>query len=315
MTSILKAQLLNTERETRIVDDIAKFAKHQLSSRDIDPAYPVLEALEEHLDPEVALWRTLLYVAWYNLSSSERIFALASTPRKLDRLTINDLCLPTGIERRGLRGGVNMEAHLRDLVRIWEKHDRSWVAWLQQGFTIEPDRNWTRLQETLQEPKFNGRWAAFKMADILLHTHHWHLMAPDMGMAHSSGPRWGLALLFGEVLGDGPEQIELLDVQAAYLRNVLAKERDVHLTFDELETVLCDYHSMSEGRYYVGHDIDEMQEQLLLDESLRGPLPQIWSARARALPHNYLGEIGGWQGRDRARRAYYRRTGKIAIRI
>ena len=44
---------------------------------------------------------------------------------------------------------------------------------------------------------------------------------------------------------------------------------------EQVETILCDFHALAEGRYYVGHDIDQMQEQL---------------DRARALLRNHLAE-------------------------
>ena len=49
---------------------LATFARGEVRSRDIDPVYPVLRWLEREDDDEVALWRSLVYVGFYNIASS-----------------------------------------------------------------------------------------------------------------------------------------------------------------------------------------------------------------------------------------------------
>ena len=68
----------------------------------------------------------------------------------------------------------------------------------------------------------------------------------------------------------------------------------VPLSWERLETVLCDFHSMVKGRYYVGHDIDQMLEQA--EKAPPAIRDLILAARAATLPERYLGEVQGWSG-------------------
>jgi hypothetical protein len=78
------------------------------------------------------------------------------------------------------------------------------------------------------------------------------------------------------------------------------------------ETSLCDFYAMTRGRYYVGIDIDEMQEQLLRVPS--DLTKWAFKARYESLPHDYLGELNGWEGIDKARKSIYKNTREIAVR-
>jgi hypothetical protein len=80
----------------------------------------------------------------------------------------------------------------------------------------------------------------------------------------------------------------------------------------QVETSLCDFHSLTKGGYYLGHDIDAMQEQLHTTPS--DLTPQAVAARLGTIPAAYLGEVGGWSGVDRDRRRAYRDTGRILER-
>lgn len=301
----------------QLVDDLARFARYQVATSDIDPVYPVLRALygaHQDWSPETRLWHTLLYVAYYNLPSSYRAFARVATPENVHMLPVEILQLPTGVERRGLRGGFHMQEHLHSLAEYWRAYSHSWESFLQSGFTPNRTENWTTLQKTLQRVKHNGRWAAYKTGELLQKVHNFPVEPTDMGMAFSTGPRWGLAQFYGPVAGNDREAIEYLDTQAEMLNLYLMSEYGLDLGIEELETVLCDFHSMMRGRYYVGKDIDEMQSQIFAQETLNMRLHALWRARAVALPERYLGERNGWSGVDRDRLTVYRRTGQIATR-
>jgi hypothetical protein len=299
--------------EQRFVDFV-NFCMHQLASQDVDPVYPVLSRLYElyreyhMMDEEGALWHTFLYVGYYSLPSATRAYALAPRPM---RLTPAQATLPTGTERRGFRGGA-ITRHLSSLVYLLDRYG-TLSNWLTQGFGPDKRANWHRLQVTLQVPWGNGRWAAYKTGEILQKVHGFPVQPTDMGHSFSTGPRHGLALFYREVPGNTADAIRTLDRQGEDLLQKLMAY-GVEMGIEQLETMLCDFHALYKGRYYVGHDIDQLQEQIASSGLPTEQAWPLWKARRDALPHEYLGELHGWHGVDRARKKVYQQTGKVVIR-
>lgn len=280
-----------THLDLASVDDCAAFAKAHVSSGDIDPAYPVMKAIQQELFRTEAekLWASIVYVAYYNLASAVTIWL---EPWRLGE------ALPIATERRGFRDHRKLRKHLDDIE--WQVECfGSYREWL-TGFGERYDR----VVGQIGLAWGNGRWACFKLAEILHVVHGWDFMAaPDMALKESSGPREGLELFV-------PPGYDL-DIAAGELRGLLAL-RGARLEWEQLETVLCDFHAMTEGRYYVGHDIDQQLEQ-----ALAAPAPVrdlILRARAISFAPEYLGEVSGWNGVDKDRRAAYRATGAVLTR-
>jgi hypothetical protein len=242
------------ERRTKVLADFTRFAELQLDSQDIDPAYPVLKELERGLDEEAALAFSLQYVAFYNLASTLRHWH--------GELYAG---LPTGIERRGLRAPINMGGHLDALAEKFDRY-RGFKPWLQALFTGNPTKDWHAARLQL--------------------VHGWPLEAPDMGNEGSSGPLSGLRIVVREIWDP--------DEAAVFLIAVMHHRLGRPLGYEQLETLLCDFHSMYRGHYYNGHDIDSMLEQAYkAPEHVR---EKLLLARAAALPAEYLGEQHSWRG-------------------
>jgi hypothetical protein len=292
----------------KVFEDFAFFCQHQLVSKDVDPVYPLLRLLVSPLLEEQALWHTLLYVGYYSLPSSRAAFDRVPS---VDALPLSLSRLPTGVERRGFRGGT-ITRHVDSLLYLHETFG-SLKAWLCQEFGRDIRQNWIHLQNTLQQAWGNGRWAAYKTGEILQKVHDFPVQPTDMGHEFSTGPRHGLALFYGNAWGNAPDAIQTLNAQGENLLQCLA-EQGIHMGIEQLETMLCDFYSLVGGRYYVGHDIDMLQTQLLASSLSSDILEPIWQARKRALPHAYLGEIQGWTGIDRERKKVYQRTGRVIIR-
>lgn len=290
-----------------MVADLAQFARLQVESRDMDPLYPVLRELQRGLDPKQAIWHSLLYVAYYNVASST--LAFREHPR-LDVVQGPLAMLPTGVERRNLRGGriTPHTAALRECAHACGTIYR----FVTEGLGPDKRENWRWIQYQLRRAWGNGRWAAYKTGEVLMKVNGLPLQPTDMGNDFSSGPRWGLSLFYKPVEGDGRSAVRELDRQALDLQLRLREEHGVALPIEELETALCDFHSMVEGRYYPGHDIDQLQEQLLeAEERHNQALTEVWRARRQALPNWTLGELNGWSGVRRELRKHYARTGLV----
>lgn len=296
-----------------LVEDLAGFARAHLASRDIDPVYPVLSYLSRSTLPDVpravhedmAVLRSLVYVAFYNIASSET-FGQHPAMHYDDDAPI--FRLPTGTERRALRGGHPMARHLADVFRLAREHG-SFTAWLRS----EGD-GWNDVRAAVELAWGNGRWASYKTAEVLQKVNGWPLVAPDMGNYGSSGPLATLRRFYVLPDGQSAEAVAAADEAAEALRDILYVGYGVSLGIEELETVLCDFGSMLKGHFYVGHDIDHMLEQTLHPTVPAVVRDRIWAARAATLPHAYLGELNGWSGVDKALRGRYALTGKIVTR-
>ena len=208
--------------QTRPVDqywqDLVAFTREMLASKDIDPLYDMLRGLYERLqlNSEERLWFTTLYVAFYNLPSALSAWRLLGdyvgvTHERLDQHKPVLRTLPTGIERRGLRGGAVVPYLHHFLGETQSNYERRYgvdptplSAWYtkgwQRGVALQASRTFEDNYECFWKQwdtiKGNGRWSAFKMAEILRRVHDLPLRAPDMRMEFCSGPKEGLVWLY-----------------------------------------------------------------------------------------------------------------------
>ena len=296
----------------RLRTDYRRFHKLALETRDVDPVYPVYRALADSLglSPAERAWLVFVHVAYYHAGSALAAFEATRTVREA---TTAPMDLPVGTERRAHWTRPRLAAHLAALQRAAAPFGRAGLAgWAWHELPADPARAWGHLTADLAALDGNGRWAAFKTAEMLAAISDIPVEAPDMGHAYSSGPRHGLALLYPPVpAGNGALAIKELDVLSGRLVDKL-REAGLPASMATAETTLCDFHALHAGRYYVGHDIDLMQAQV---RAVRpGLADKLWNARTTALPAAYLGELGGWTGPDPRRRRFYRDHGRIVTR-
>lgn len=299
-----------------LLADIVAFGGPHVSSGDIDPAYPVLKHIidSRYLSSEQCIWAVLCYVAYYNLASA--LVCLEAypdgPPAEMDPMIAG---LPCGTERRGFRGGIGLARHMDSLYRHASAMG-GLGGWLSPAIKCPPSGdNWTLLNVLVQGAWGNGRWAAYKTAELFQKVLRLPLQPTDCGHAFSSGPRKGLALLYGPVVGNTPDAVAILDAQSNDLWELLMGHGIEGIDIAQVETILCDFHSMVEGRYYVGHDIDQQLEQLRVATYLPKHLAdQVLKARRAAFPRQYLGEEMGWTVVDKKRARAYKDTGRILVR-
>lgn len=304
----------------------AAFGREHLKSEDIDPVYPVLKWIQRDLSLEEAMWSTFLYVAWYNLPSGLEVFSHWPTPDRGILEWLETVRYPTGVERRNLRGG-RVYAHIKSYLDTMEDYSTQYAFWFKdvphrRPKTLEERQdNWRQVNENIRELFGNGRWAAYKMCEVFVRVNGLSIIeAPDMGNAHSSGPRHGLARFYGEVEGEHSDAIQLLDAMGEDLQYRVSRAIGEHVDIEHLETMLCDWNSVAKGKYYVGHDIDQMLEQAVRAKE-DGKLSEknyrlILAARKETLPHEYLGELGSppWYTVDPDRKKHYVNRDKIIVR-
>lgn len=286
----------------------------QVTTGDIDPMYPVLRdlAFRWGLSTEERAWLVFLHVAWYHpgstLAAFQRVARVDDLPRTYDGLeALGLLDLPTGTERRGHRSKAALVRHLTlagDALRI----DGGLYAWSRRTLAgANGEHGWTRLFDALTTLPGNGRWAAYKTVEMMQKVTGLPIVAADAGHAYSTGPRKGLADLGLDVTGNGADTVRRLDAVTSALADRL-RERDIA----QVETSLCDYHSLISGRYYLGHDIDAMLADWLSPRLPRGSITDdAWAAREASFDINLLGEANGWTGVRKHRQGLYRATGQM----
>lgn len=297
---------LSTRRE-----DYYRFHEVQVECRDMDPAYPVLNEVGRALDmnTEGRLWLLLLFTSHYHMGSTMAALLRATDPRAAVRASMD---LPCATERRGHWYRPRLEKHLKAISEIASEAPNGLTRWFLSDLNGTPEENWAQVQHRASLLPGNGRWASFKTTELIQQLIGPDIAAPDMQHAHSSGPRKGLGLLYANLPTDNdPASIALLDGFSRQLVQDMARH-GLKVSVETAETSLCDFHALVDGRYYPGHDIDQMQLQL---EAVPSELAHFaWRARRKTLPLHYLGEVTGRSGIDRQAMICYRTTGRIPVR-
>lgn len=291
----------------RLLNHLAIFGHQLITSEDVDPLYPVIEYYIKGMDIEQQLWFIALYLAYYNLPSA--ILAFQSRPYGFMGDSFPEMFnhFPIATERRNLRGG-KIKPHLRDYLRYCRYGQ---MPTLMQGWKDRhPRENYECFWVTAQDIWQNGRWAAFKWAELLKKVLHWQLEAPDMRMEFCTGPKAGLELLYGHPSAS----VKQLNRYGEDLMLRLANKGVFIADWEQLETVLCNFRSLKNGRYYVGHDIDEMQTVIDKSALTAGQKEKLYAIRRAVLPNEYLGELHGWNGVDKSRMKLYQKQGLIVWR-
>jgi hypothetical protein len=317
----------STSQPEETLDLLARFSAAQVRTGDMDPVYPILRQLnaaDGHGpgEPE-ALRRTLMYVALYNVAASECV--LLSEGWQPWETTARQLAGRAGVERRGLRTPDFLIKHLTYIAEQHHAHGKAGLrGWLQWDWNewLSPQDRWNKVSATAMDVPFNGRWAAYKLCDVLVEVNGWEMEAPDAGHRWSSGPREGLETLAEQgVFSDLPphadqsnEAIGRLDAATAHVQRELWA-RGVPLKISEVETVLCNWKALSRGRYYTGHDIDELLGAVnTLPQS--GPYAPVRSsllaARRASFHPDLLGELSGaWIGVRKEMMPVFAATGQL----
>lgn len=300
---------------TKAFDDYQLFHAEAVRSGDYDPMYPVLANLAagQKWTREQTLWACMVFVAYYDLGSMLRVVTAHPEPTVPgDEL----LSLPCATERRAHRDPRQLRRHLAavaEAANTWGGLE----GWMDNGLGMSEGHDgagYPVFSAWLRTLYGNGRWASYKSCELLAWVLAEQKIVPnDMGHAHSSGPRHGLELLVtGLPQGNSRDDIATLDRVSSELCERMITDGQ-WAPVSVVETTLCDFHALAAGRYYIGHDIDQMRAQL--DRTPSDLTAAAYAARARALPPAYLSEATGREpGIDKERRTAFVRTGRILIR-
>ena len=291
----------------RLFPAFVGFARQHVASGDIDPTYPVLRNVykAERCDIDHALWRTFLYVVWYNLRSAEAMWKIAPAPASLPVPELLASGLPaTGTERRGFRGLAGYRLARAHVDAVLMRTGGDLRGWVESAAGPGGEEGWRRIRKEWQTLPHGGPWSSYKWADLLAHVHGYPITADDIGVGGGSptaGPIPGMVALTGE-------SWKRCAADVPFQRELLARCHDQGVSFsglDQMETSLCDFNSMLKGGYYVGHDIDQQQQVFQTSSAV------WWEARAASFRPKYLGESNGWIGVRPKLNDHFKKTGKV----
>lgn len=289
-------------REVGVMADLVTFARLEVEAHDLEPWAEMIGALD--LEPEERLWLISLYNTYDDLGSAVSVFLRwpggpLEWASARDGEDANDYNCTS--ERRNLRGG-RVTKRLASYAGLVQAHG-SQEAWLNQAPPVAPNLSpFGCMTQHLRQVWGVGRQSAFEWAEFLAKAAGWDLVASDAQLWESEGPRRSLQSLYGN---DKPSA-EWLDAAAVSARKHLA-ERGVNLSWEDFETVICDFHVMRKGRYYPGRHLAALREEiagvpnplmrLVLAEAFARVIPDPW---ARISP-----------GIDPEKMSVYARTGRI----
>ncbi|KKK50967.1 hypothetical protein LCGC14_3119710, partial [marine sediment metagenome] len=260
-------------RKGKLLKDFFTFARGEIFSWDVDPQFPLLKRhyADLDLDIDTALWWSLLYLSFYHFGSAEESWKLY--PKQV--IIKRKLRLPVTKNRRVFRGNDRAQEQLNYILT----HKGPIRKWVESTIGKGGKEGWALMKEEFQSIGFNGAWSSYKWCDILKQVHGYNITAPNIGdkVGATAGPIPGLATLTGrswqECAHDYNLHQELFDL-------CLAKSIPMN-GLDQLESVLCNFQGLVNGRYYAGHDIDRDATQLLPESSL-------WKVRQKVFHSSYL---------------------------
>ena len=242
----------------RIYKEFDLFTRALVNSKDVDPTYMVLKDIIKYygFEPE---WFAFVYVGFYNIETAIKMCKLMPekdnwNPKKFKELRQEGFLSKFGHERRGTAR--NVDVQIKMFGEIVEAINAI------NNFQFEEQINTNEdFREYLTNISQHSTWACFKLAEVFEKALDYRqFKINDLGIIgkdpnSSDGTIAGLRLLTG-----GKEEVfdkywyPIWDNFGAKLAK--AYNYDIGC----IETSFCKFNKMSEGKYYVGHDIDEMFE-------------------------------------------------------
>lgn len=300
--------------DLRALEDLVRFARIEVESADVEPWAAILTDLYQHgvVNRDEALWLVKLYNAYDSLGSAWGVFRRWSDPYQwvfaTDRAEAAEF--PCTQERRGLRGGRVLK-HLYSYVDHLAGDKQE--TWLWRGICINGtddadaarrarEASFTSMLKHTRQVWGVGRQTAFEWAEFLGKVVDFPLSAGHAFLWESEGPRRSLQRIYGN---DSPHAA-WLDEKALETRAVLA-DAGIELSWEDLETIICDFNVMRDGRYYPGRHLAAVREEIedlpnphdraTLMESFNRVVPEPWRSIA--------------PGIDKTKLPIYRNSGKM----
>ena len=249
---------------------IKKFGRLLLETNDLDPIYVMLHNSGMPLDQKKR-W-LLAYSCYYNAGVAS--FCSEGQDRFYKRLRNGHIKKwPRGSERRHFRG------HTSDHVTTWLPSEYP-LPEDAVNFLIgsKGNRTFKDVTSRVKQWKFFGPWIAFKWADLIDRVLHIDVDFSGCELDFYDSPKKG-AELYAAMQGNGWTPNEVIDHLIEHFSKYEAPPfYDRPIGVQEVETILCKWHSHTKGHYHIGKDIHEIGDGLVgwgdCSESLIKHLPK-----------------------------------------
>lgn len=288
----------------KALNDLVEFARIETESRDVEPWADLLRAAATigGWESERTLWMVRHYNSFDSLGAGFEMARRWPTPddwaeaNPTTKATISEL--PCTQERRGLRGGKQVRVYDSYVSLLGGRPQSEWIA--AGGVNLRP------LVAHLRQVWGVGRQTAFEWAEFLFKVSGVPVVISDAMLWESEGPRRCLERLFRN-----PNPTESwLDERVNETRAYLA-DRGVDVSLWDLETLICDFNVMRDGRYYPGRHLAALREEIasITDSTDREVMEEAWRTIVPAKWRSIK------PGIDASLLPVYRNTGKIVIPV
>lgn len=278
--------------------DFDKFSRALIATKDVDPLYPFIKSLLKHNPDYQREWFVLVYVMFYSLESAIKFCnempTMDNWHEGVFRRLRNGWITKMGHERRGKQRTIdNQILMIKTFMEYLESGDFQLIK-------LDDNKVFRKRVETW--PQHSG-WASFKIAEVFEKAlDHENLAVIGMGLEgrdpnSNDGPVGGLRWLYGREHEFDQSILNTWEDFGSNLHNAWGVD------IGEVESCLCKWHKMMTGKYYIGHDIDELWEL----KDVVG-----WSQFSQIMAENFHHQFLTLRhGIDKKSKGLYKDTGQI----
>lgn len=292
--------------------DFFVMAECSIHSGDIDPVYPVMKRWFDNYQVSDVdrLWGCLLYLYLYNLPWTLDIFesypsieiAKANKIWEDSRLSL----VKIGSDRRGIYWSGGLSLALKNLMdSLYNLNDLAYLP-----------KDYKKVNEFIRSLPLGGVWSGFKYSDLVTQTtENFHLECEDLFLRERlAGPGEAVLALLGQDTKNHKyikDNYPLIEAKLNEWVRIIGTKVNGYKTWSskifrfglfELETVLCNYHSICTGSYYLGMDLDDMyiklKDKLIKQGKSTGSDRAIAYLRNALFEEKNLIEFSGRKGRE-----------------
>jgi hypothetical protein len=262
-----------------------------------DPHMKAVLKMCEGLPPEEKLWRTALYVGFYNVPSAEAMWRSISGESYLAAPLLGPLSwldkhwkgLRTRKERRTVKSPERMDQYLVGYAETFRA--QKYLA------NSEFDEVWSFAKGLPHV----GRYAATKLVEMWYQLGFTKVPHADIRAAGGWSPRSAIAVLFPDAKHDPYDKSKTAIADAENMAKTVHAQLTSHgtnISVFELEVMLCEYKaSYSTHRQHPGKSLDsELTYEAAIKDYWKFGDTDHMRVRPLISPTWSLGEIQGWDG-------------------
>lgn len=291
---------------------------------DCDPAYPALRYVAHRfeLNTEQRYWLAWLYSLSYCAPTA--FYMLNEFPdyenvdeRRLERWWLNNKvrCLfqTDRAKVKNFNKIVPMFKSYRDLCGGSQE-----ATYLEQ-LGNSPDISYDQTYAHFSKLYYFGRFSLFLLLEAVHELTGLPIEPTGLDLPNAESCRNGLCYALGadNLVDRTPTQDQYL-ILTDCLRTILSDLRrdypGLKHTYWNVETSLCAFKKLFKEKRYLGYYIDRMQSEMTtMQESVNAGVDWsvLWDFRREYFPHEFLGELNGWNGIRPKRAKLVTKTGHI----